>query len=178
MYIFLEQPLIGIGIVLVLAFLDYPLTAIARSSYDKYMHRYVDYQSMRSAETHKVGYIWVIIKLLIAVFLYLIWLFHSKGDLEITGRFYLWLLGFAIASYFLINLRHVESIMLSRLYSQTDSVNGHIAYHSRFSMKISAVQMFSIFIILCLVTVLLPNYFTIGLTCAPLFLATRNLLLS
>lgn len=178
MDILLEKPVIGIILVLILAFLDYPLMVISKSSYGKYMQRYVDYQSMRRPQSRGVGIFWILIKILIAVFLYLIWLIHTRADLEVAGHFYLWLLGFAICSYFLINLRHMESILLSRLYSQTDAVNGHIAYHARFSMKISAIQFFSIFIILCLMILLAPGYFTLGLACAPLFLAIRNLLLA
>jgi hypothetical protein len=97
---------------------------------------------------------------------------------QIAGICYLWLLGFAMGSYFVIDLRHVESILLSRLYHQADSVSGKVNYHTRLSMRISAVQLFSIFLIFSGFLLIIPAYFTLGLACAPLFLVIRNLLIS
>jgi len=174
----LDKPVLGIAIVLVLALLDYPLTAIARSSYQKYMSGFIEYQFLKANSHSSSWLIWIIIKILIAALLYCIWLIYSYGEFKIAGGLYLWLLGFAIGSYFIINLRHIESIMLSRLYNNSEMVSGKIAYMPRFTLKISAVQYLSIFLLLSLVAALLPNYFSLGLACAPLFLAIRNLVLS
>jgi len=174
----LAKPFVGIATVLVLAFIDYPLTAISRSSYQKYMSGFIEYRSLKSKGRSGIGFIWVVIKILIAVLLYFIWLIYAYGGYQIAGVLYLWLLGFTIGSYFVIDLRHVESIFLSRLYNNSELVSGKITYQSRFSMKISAVQYLSIFIIFSLAAILTPSYFTLGLACAPFFLAIRNLVLS
>jgi len=174
----LNRPLLGIAIVLILAFLDYPLTLIAQNMYKNYMSRYVEYRALEGRRKPAFGILWFLIKIVIGLLLYGIWIIYYYGELEIVGIFYLWLVGFAIGSYFIINLRHVESILLSHLYRNTDSVQGNITYHSKISVKISAVQFFSMFIIFCLFLIIAPGFFTLGLACAPLFLTARNLLLS
>ena len=174
----LDRPLLSIAIVLVLALLDYPLTIIAQKMYKNHMSRYVEYHALKGKRKPAFGILWFVIKIIIGLLLYGIWIIYNYGEIEIVGIFYLWLVGFAIGSYFIINLRHIESILLSRLYRNTDSVQGSITYYPKISVKISAVQFFSMFIIFCLLLIISPGFFTLGLACAPLFLTARNLLLS
>lgn len=142
------------------------------------MSRYISYQTLNSRMDKHIGILWVVIKIVIAVLLYAVWLIHVKGELPIAGMLYLWLLGFAIGLYLIINVRHLESIMLSRIYTKTDMIEGFISYHHNFSLRISAIQIFTLFILFCVYAILAPGYFTLGLACAPLFLIIRNLLLS
>jgi hypothetical protein len=175
---FIHQPYLGIAILLILAFIDLPLTLVARSSYQKYMIRFITYQSVKSGESRKFSVLWVLIKILIAALIFAVWYIYDTADFRLAGKLYLWLLGFAIGSYLIIDIRHLESILLSRLYTRTDLIEGHISYHPDFSLKLSAVQFFSIFIIFSLYAILFPGYLGLGLACAPLFLIIRNLLLS
>jgi hypothetical protein len=175
---FTHQPYSGIAIVLILAFIDYPLTLISRSSYQKYMTRFVEYKAVKGSYHNEFGIIWALVKILIAVLIFAVWYLYDTAGLHVAGKLYLWLLGFAIGSYLIIDLRHLESILLSRLYTRTDLVEGRISYHPNFSLKLSAVQFFSIFIIFSLYAILSPGYLALGLACAPLFLIIRNLMLS
>jgi len=175
---FITMPLPGIILVIILAFIDYPLTAIAHSSHQKYMSRFVQYRASAAGQNRNFSFWDAVIKLSVAVFLYVIYAIYIGAELNIARVLYLWLLGFAIGSYFIVNLRHIESILLSRLYSRTDLVEGRISYQAKFSLKVSAVQFLSLFIIFALYAILVPSYFTLGLAFAPFFLIIRNLLLS
>jgi hypothetical protein len=178
MVVLLDNPLLGIAIVLFLAFIDYPLTNIARNFYRRYMSRYIEYETVGKRDKNAFSFVWFATKIVIGFLLYIIWAIYHYSDVQIAGICYLWLLGFAMGSYFVIDLRHVESILLSRLYHQADSVSGKVNYHTRLSMRISAVQLFSIFLIFSGFLLIIPAYFTLGLACAPLFLVIRNLLIS
>lgn len=178
MTILLDRPLLGIAIVLVLAFVDYPLTRIARKLYSRYMSRYIEYKAVGKREQTAFSFVWFAVKVIIGFLFYGIWAIYYYSGLQIAGVFYLWLMGFAIGSYFIIDLRHVESMLLSRLYRQTGYISGKVSYQPKLSMKISAVQLFSIFLIFCGFLLIKPAYFTLGLACAPLFLVMRNLILS
>ena len=112
MTILLDRPFLSIAIVLILAFLDYPLTVIAQKVYKNYMSRYVEYRALKGKSKPAFGILWFVIKILIGLLLYGIWIIYNYGEIEIAGILYLWLFGFAIGSYFIINLRHVESILL------------------------------------------------------------------
>lgn len=168
----------GIAIILVLAFVDYPLTRIARKLYIKYMSMYIEYKAVGRRDQTAFGFVWFATKVVTCFLLYGIWAIYYFSDLAIAGVFYLWLVGFAICSYFIIDLRHIESILLSLLYRQPKSISGKVSYYPKLSMRISAVQLFSIFLIFSGFLLIKPNYFTLGLACAPLFLTIRNLLLS
>lgn len=174
----INRPFLGILLFLGLAFIDYPLKAIARSSYQKYMSRFIQYQTLIPTAGKDVEPLWIFIKIAAAILLYAIWFIYARAGLTIAGIIYLLILGFGIGLYSIVNLRHLENIMLSRLYTKTQMVDGLISYHNKFSLKVSAVQIFTIFIILGVNAVLVPGYFNLGLACAPLYLIIRNLLLS
>ncbi len=178
MVVLLDNPFVGIAIVLFLAFIDYPLTNIARNLYRRYMSRYIEYEAVGKTGKIASRFFLFATKIVIVLLLYLIWAIYHYGDVKIAGVCYLWLLGFAMGSYFIIDLRHVESLLLSRLYRQNDLLSGKISYHARLSLRISAVQFFSIFLIFSGFLLIKPVYFTLGLACAPLFLVIRNLLIS
>ena len=178
MALLLEKPWLGIGLAFLLAFLDYPLTAISRDLYYRYMFRYVDYEAMGKSIRGITGAWGALSKMLMMALLAAVWAIFYYGQSPTAGPLFLWLLGFVIGTYFIADLRHLESILLARLYGSDDQVSGKIIYHSTFSLKISAIHFFSIFLIFALILFYRPDYFMLGLSCAPLFLTLRNLLLS
>jgi hypothetical protein len=172
------KPFPGIIIYLVLALFDYPLTVISRSSYQKYMSRYVRYRAIETSPGNYIMALWFIVKIIIAILLYVIWLIAVHGELRAAGALYIWLLGFAIGLYLIIDIRHLESILLSRLHTKTVMIDGFISIDQRFSLKVSAIQIFTIFILFGVYALFNPGYFELGLACSPLFLIIRNHLLS
>jgi len=174
----LNNPWIGISIAIVLAFADYPLTAWGRKQYYLYMFRYIDYESI-AGQKKKQSLIWGIAsKVILAIALYGIWYLFSGSQEPAIGKMYLWLLGFVIGTYLIGDLRHIESVMLARLYRSVKNVSGKLAYKPPFSMKISAIQLIAFFVILGLFYIYRPDYFILGATSAALFLTLRNFLLA
>jgi len=178
MEILLNNPWIGIGLAMVLAFADYPLMALARKQYYLYMFRYIDYESI-AGQKKKPSQLWGIIsKVMLGIALYGIWYLFSGSQEPAIGKMYLWLLGFVIGTYLIGNLRHLGSILLARLYKSVKNVSGKLAYKPPFSMKISAVQLVSYFVVMGLFYIYRPDYFILGAVSAAMFLVLRNLLLA
>jgi hypothetical protein len=178
MELLLNNPWVGIGLAMILAFADYPLTTMARKQYYQYMFRYIDYESI-AGQKKKQSLVWGIIsKLTLGAALFSIWIINSTGQSPIVGKLYLWLLGFVIATYLIGDLRHLESFLLASLYKSAKNVSGKLAYKAPFSMKISAVQLSSYLIFSGLFLIYHPDYFLFGAVCASLFLVGRNLLLA
>jgi hypothetical protein len=178
MELLLNNPLLAIGLAMILAFADYPLTAMSRKQYYLYMFRYIDYESI-AGQKKKPAAIWGIIsKVLLGGALFGIWYMYSGSRLITIGKMYLWLLGFVIGTYLIEDLRHLESLLLARLYKSVKNVSGKLAYKPPFSMKISAIQLVSNFVVLGLLYIYSPDYFILGAVSASLFLVLRNLLLA
>lgn len=178
MELLLNNPWLSIGLAIVLAFADYPLTAMGRKQYYLYMFRYIDYESI-AGQKKKPSAIWGIIsKVLLGGALFGIWYMYSGSQSATIGKMYLWLLGFVIGTYLIEDLRHLESIFLARLYKNVKNVSGKLAYKPPFSMRISAIQLLSYFIIIGSIYLYHPDYFLLGAACSALFLAARNILLA
>lgn len=168
----------GIGLAMILAFADYPLMMIARRQYYLYMFRYIDYESI-AGQKKKPSPIWGIAsKIVLGIALYGIWYLFSGSQEPAIGKMYLWLLGFVIGTYLIGNLRHLESILLARLYKSVKNVSGKLAYKPPISMRISAVQLLSYFAIFGLLYAYNPDYLILGAVSASMFLVLRNLLLA
>lgn len=178
MAILLNNPWIGIGLAMILAFADYPLTALARKQYYQYMFRYIDYESI-AGQKKQPSPVWGIAsKAILGIALYGIWYLFSGSQEPAIGKMYLWLLGFVVGTYLIGNLRHLESILLARLYKSVKNVSGKLAYKPPFSMRISAIQLLSFLVIFGLVYAYNPDYLILGAFSASVFLVLRNLLLA
>jgi len=172
------DPLLAILLLLGLGFLDYPLTKLSRRMYFKYMYRYIEFESIPAASRKSASWWRAASLLILSAFLLIIWKARQLTGSESVEILYQWLVGFSIGTYLLINLRHFESLLLTRLYSYSDDISGKLSYRAAFSMKISAVHFFSLFLILIAVLVVRPDITILGIACAALFLAMRNLLLT
>lgn len=178
MEILLNNPWVGIGLAMILAFADYPLMALGRKQYYQYMFRYIDYESI-AGQKKKPSPIWGnTSKIVLGIALYGIWYLFSGSQEPTIGKMYLWLLGFVIGTYLIGNLRHLESILLAHLYKSVKNVSGKLAYKPPFSMRISAVQLQSYFVIFGLLYAYNPDYLILGAFSASIFLVLRNLLLA
>jgi|GEM_PF-1971204 hypothetical protein len=178
MEILLNNPWPGIALAMALAFADYPLTALGRKQYYLYMFRYIDYESIAS-QKKKPSPLWGIIsKTVLGIALYGIWYLFSESQDPTIGKMYLWLLGFVIGTYLIGDIRHLESVLLANLYKSVKNVSGKLAYKPPFSMKISAIQLFSYTVIFGLVYIYNPDYLILGALSASMFLVLRNLLLA
>jgi hypothetical protein len=178
MELLLNNPWVGIGLAMILAFADYPLTALARKRYYLFMFRYIDYESI-AGQKNKPAIVWgVISKLILGAALFSIWIINSTGQSPIIGKLYLWLLGFVIGTYLISDMRHLESLLLAGLYKSAKNVSGKLAYKPPFSMRISAVQLCSFMILSGLFLIYHPDYFLFGVFCASMFLVLRNISLA
>ncbi len=173
-----SNPVTAILLLLGLGLLDHPLTKLSRRAYFKYMYRYIEFESIYP--TSEKSSIWrrIASLLVLSFFLLVIWKVRELTGSESVGILYRWLVGFSLGTYLLIDLRHLESLLLNRLYAYTEDISGKLSYRASFSMKISAVHFFSTFLILAAVLVIQPDISILGIACAAIFLALRNLLLA
>ncbi len=172
------DPLLSVLLLLGLGFLDYPLTKLSRRMYFKYMYRYIEFESIPSTSRKSSGWWRTASLLILSAFLVIVWKARQLSGSESVEILYRWLVGFSIGTYLLIDLRHFESLLLTRLYSYSDDLSGKLSYRAVFSMRISAVHFFSFFLILVAALLFRPDISILGLACAALFLALRNLLLA
>jgi hypothetical protein len=176
----LTEPLFIAPLLAIISFADGILGKVARSHYEKYTSQFYHYESARSKGRQSVreSISSAISKILVIVFLLVVLQAGLRYDMPELIKAYKFGLGFTLAIYLISDLRHLESIFIGRLIKgKTGSIDGKLFIKPVFSLRQTAIQLFTIFIILGAVALLTCDLFFAGVSLAPLAIIIRNLAL-
>jgi len=176
----LIEPLFIAPLLAIVTFADGILGKIARSHYEKYTSQFYHYESARSKgkQSARESISSAISKILVIVFLLVVLQAGVRYDMPELITAYKFGLGFTLTIYLISDLRHIESIFIGRLIrGNAGSINGKLFIKPAFSLRQTAIQLFTIFIILGAVALLTCDIFFAGATLAPLAIIVRNLAL-
>jgi hypothetical protein len=180
-YSILGYPVIAILLLLILSLGDLALGHLAKKQYERYTSNYIIYETALSGSSTKPprsSPAKVIIKLLGIAIICLIWLIAASSGIRATMRLYWAILGFALTIYFVIDLRHLESILIGQLVkSRGDQLSGKLSIKRGFSLGQTAIQLLTLSVIMFVVFLFAWEPFFIGAALAPLSLLIRNLAL-
>ena len=181
----IDQPLWMILIILILSTLDYYLTILSASLYRKSFAQKVEYKNIResSLEDRKdlfkfdAKYLWL--KVLLILVILVIWIQAKTTELQVIQGLYFLILGFAFFNFLIIDLRHLQSIIIfSYANKNPQAISGKVTYQRSFSLMQSAFQLLLPLILSLVIFILHPSYFLLGAILAPLFLILRNIFLA
>ncbi len=175
----LGTPIIASGILLVLSLGDILLGKIASNQYKNYTSKYIEYQSANLFKTSQtITFYKVLLKIIPAILILIIWLTANSSSSPISLALYWMILGFSLSLFLIIDLRHLESIIVGRLYKNFQGIlSGKLSIGSKFSLGQSSAQILTLLVIMLIVTFFNWHLFYIGATLAPLSLILRNLFL-
>lgn len=177
----LTEPLIIAPLLAIVSFADALLGKIARSHYEKYTSHFYHYESAMSKsgkQSLRETISSAISKILVIVFLMVVLQAGLRYDMPELITVYKFGLGFTLAIYLISDLRHIESIFIGRLIKgKVGSIDGKLFIKPAFSLRQTALQLFTIFIIIGGVALLTCDIFFAGATLAPLAVIIRNLAL-
>ncbi len=180
----LGKPYIFATIVFFMSIFDDFLPKISRELYHRGHNKFFVYLGVNIS--FYAGSWWAKwgIRLLIPVMLVLIYNLAELSEDRASMDIYQMFAGFAFFNYLIINLRHLQNILLYNL-TRDDSkdinymdLDGEVIIGSRYSLRQSAVQIFTIALLFFGIFVFQPNFFLAGGILAPIFLTIRNLILS
>ncbi len=181
----INQPLWMLGAILILSLLDHYLTFLGSQVYRKSLASKVEYANLKESSslegTSSLGftfkYIWL--KVLLILVILVIWIEVRVTRSQTVGDLYLFVLGFAFFDFLILDLRHLQSILISR-YAHTNpqSISGKISYQRSFSLMQSAFQLLLPFALTLAMFIFHPSYFLFGALLAPFFLIARNIYLA
>lgn len=121
---------------------------------------------------------YILLKISPAFLILLIWAAAVTSDSPGAVNLYRAILGFSLSLFLIINLRHVESLMIGLLIKKRrQDLTGKVTLKKGFSLGQSAIQLSTLFIILALVALMKFQPFYIGAAVAPPSLIFRNLVL-
>ncbi|HEX9911774.1 MAG TPA: hypothetical protein VGB01_00850 [candidate division Zixibacteria bacterium] len=181
----IDQPIWMILVILVLSLLDYYLTTLSSNLYRKSFGQKVEYKNIKelSSENKKglfkfdAKYLWL--KVLLVLVILVIWIQAKTTELQAIKGLYFLILGFAFFNFLIINLRHLQSILISSYAARNpQQISGKVTYQRSFSLTQSAFQLLLPLILILAIFVFHPSYFLFGATLAPLFLILRNIFLA
>jgi hypothetical protein len=180
----LDYPFVFAIVILVMSILDEILSVISRRLYFRGHNRFYTYVgSGRRIGFRSKVYRWFI-RVSVPVMLVVIFFLGQLLDEVTIQVLYYTFAGFAFFNYLIIDLRHLENILL---YKYTESLyekgnfselQGEITIGRGFSLRQSSYQIFTIMILLFGVFIFHPSYFMMGGLIAPLLISVRNLILS
>lgn len=176
------QPLIPFLTLIILSIGDLVLGLWAGSLYVKYTAPIMMYETALHRQGKRpAGQLLVrtFIKMLPAFLILAIWQLSIEPGMAAIKYLYWLLLGFALTIYLIIDLRHLESLLIATLIKRKRGwIEGKLLIKSQFSLRQSAIQLLTILIILLFILFLNHRPFYIGAALAPLSLIIRNLALS
>lgn len=179
--VILNDPRIGFAILILLSLADMTLGKYAGKYNTRYRAEYFEYESRRISRprTGATAYFaYILLKISPAFMLLLIWAAAVTSGSPDVVNIYRAILGFSLSLFLIINLRHLESMMIGRLIkNRPQNLSGKIALKKGFSLGQSAIQLSTLFVILALVALMKFQPFYIGAAGAPLSLIVRNLIL-
>ncbi len=176
----LNDPRLAFIILILLSLSDLILGRFVGRFNIRYRAEFFEYESRRvpgpGGATAYFAYI--LLKISPAFLLLLIWAAAVTAGSPGPVNLYRAVLGFSLSLFLIINLRHIESLMIGLLIKgRPHNLSGKIALKKGFSLGQSAIQLFTLFIILALVALMKFQPFYIGAATAPLSLIVRNLIL-
>jgi len=179
-YSVLSYPIISIILLLVLSLGDLVLGYFAKKSYERYTSNFIVYEAAPSGspgakenELTRIG-----LKLLPVLVVFLIWLIAASSGIVASMRLYHAILGFALTIYLIIDLRYLETILIGDLVkNRKELLSGRLLIGHGFSLGQSAIQLFTLTVILFTVFLFAWEPFSLGAALAPLSLLIRNLVL-
>lgn len=175
------DPRIALPILVILSLGDLLLgRASARVSL-KYRSKFFEYEATESSKDRsmsKIGFMNILLKLIPAFLVLLIWAATISSKSQTSASLYQAILGFSLALFLIIDLRHIESLFLGLLArKRQDDINGKLIIKKGYSLGQSSVQFFTLFIVLTVVALLQFRPFFIAAALAPLSLIIRNMIL-
>ena len=183
----INYPQIIIGVIFILSILDFFLPQLSSHFYRSSFSQFVEYESLgrkisdpdeeKKRKKSKWGYF--LLKLFLILVLVILWAqsrtFESKAILAL----YLFAVGFAFFTFLIMDLRHLQNILFFWYISKNpQSLSGKIIFKSQTSLRQSAIQFSSFFLLLLAILIFSPSYFFLGGICGSLFLILRNLILA
>jgi len=168
-------------LLIIVSFSDTLLGRIAKSHYEKYTSTVFMYESAISRKGRRSireDIAASISKIMVIIFLMAILKMGQISGLPELMAGYRLGLGFTIAIFLIIDLRHIESILIARLLiRRKQDIEGKLLIKTGYSLRQSAIQLMTLFIILAGVTAITADIFFLGAMFAPLALIIRNLAL-
>ena len=180
----LNQPVAFATIIFFMSILDEVLSRVARVLYMHGHNRYFTYLGLRNKPQMSNNVKRWAIRVSIPIMIVAIYIFAESSDQPEMTALYQAFAGFAFFNYLIINVRHVENILIYRLTmaepenDDVPDIEGELAIGRRFSLKQSSFQIFALALLLIGVTIFHPTYFMLGGLIAPLLISMRNLILS
>jgi hypothetical protein len=180
----LNEPLIFAAIIFIMSVLDELLGYVARILYWHGHHRYFTYTNIGRPTSFGKNICRWLIKLAIPIIVILIFILaRSSGKKEVIALYQVFC-GFTFFNYLIINIRHMENILIYRLTMTGDrqvkmrDLEGEVIIGRRFSLRQSSIQILGICILFFGILIFFPSYFILGGFLAPAFISIRNLVLS
>ncbi|GEM_PF-6015193 len=180
----LDHSVVFAFIIFLMSVLDELLSKIARKSYLRGFQRYFVYMGLNGNIRSSNLYLRWSLKISIPALLILIsYLAEITAD-DTAAALYQAFAGFAFFDYLIIDLRHLENILIYRLSGTDNSsrrspdLEGELIIGRRFALMKSAFQVFVIALLLFGVLIFHPTYFIFGGMVAPMLISIRNLILS
>ncbi len=177
----LNDPRLAFVILILLSLSDLILGRFVGKSNIRYRAEFFEYEAggLPLPRGGAVAYFaYILLKISPAFLILLIWAAAVTSGSPGPVNLYRAILGFSLSLFLIINLRHVESLMIGLLIKgRRHDLSGKITLRKGFSLGQSAIQLSTLFIILALVAVMKLQPFYIGAAGAPLSLIVRNLIL-
>ncbi len=180
----LDYPIIYSAVILCMSALDEILSIVSRRLYHRGHNRFYTYVGSGKQIAFRVRIFRWLIRVMIPVMLVVIhYLGQAFNEMTII-ILYNAFAGFAFFNYLIINLRHLENILLYKFTMSMfekgnfSDLHGEITIGRRFSLRQSSYQIFTVMILLFGVFIFHPSYFILGGLTAPFLISMRNLLLS
>ena len=177
---YLFEPLFITPLLLIVCFADTVLGRTARKYYENYTSNFFHYESALS----KKGNIREIIssavsKIIVIVFLLVVLQGGLRYGITELISAYKFGMGFTLAIYLISDLRHLESIFIGKLIKgNSEILDGKLTIKPFFSLRQTAVQLFTIFVLLGFIALITCDIFFAGVALAPLAIIIRNIALS
>jgi len=175
----INDPRLGFAILMILTLADLIFRSRQQKGSEPAKADFFDYEIGPKGEPGSgANIVLIVLKLSPPFLIALIWAAAEATKSGVIAYLYEGILGFAIMLYLIINLRYIESVLIERLVRKRKSdLSGRITIGRRFSLGQSAIQIFSIFVILLFVCAIDLRPLFIGMAAAPLSLLFRNLFL-
>lgn len=177
----LNDPRLAFVILILLSLADMILGPSIRKFNIRHRSEFFEYGSRRFSRSGRGAIAYcalLLLRISPAFLLLLLWAAAVTSDSPGPVSLYRTALGFSLSLFLVINLRHIESLLITLLIkSRSRNLSGKIVLGKEFPLGQSAIQLFTLFIILVLVALMKFQPFYFGAAGAPLLLIIRNLIL-
>lgn len=173
-----NDPRAGFLIIILLSLGDLLLRKKIRNGHAR--AEFFEYEASISQDTGFIAnFAIILLKISPAFLVALVWALGQASKSAVVVTLYAALVGFSISLYFIVNLRHIESLMIDALVRRRrNDISGKLIIKRKFSLGQSAIQIFTIFVILAMAAAIRPSPLFIGIALAPASLIARNMLLA